>query len=44
MKAGKPADSEIYRLIVTEHEEDRMPQKADPLPLDEIAVVERWIR
>jgi WD40 repeat protein len=44
VKAGKPADSEIYRLVVTEHEEDRMPQKADPLPLAEIAVVERWIR
>jgi len=30
--AGKPGASAIYRLITAKDEDDRMPQKADPLP------------
>ncbi len=42
--AGKPRDSELYRLLVATDANDRMPQKADALPAAEIALVERWIR
>jgi hypothetical protein len=41
--AGKPGESAIYRLITAKDEEDRMPQKADPLPAGQVAVVRRWI-
>jgi WD40 repeat protein/mono/diheme cytochrome c family protein len=42
--AGKPADSEFYRLLVEPDANDRMPQKADALPPGEIALIERWIK
>ena len=41
--AGKPRDSELYRLLVEPDANDRMPQKADALPKAEIALIERWI-
>jgi WD40 repeat protein len=40
----KPGDSELYRRITTRDEDDRMPQKDDPLPATQIALIERWIR
>ena len=40
---GKPKDSELYNLLLEHSPEDRMPQKADPLPEAEIALLERWI-
>ena len=43
LTAGKPRDSELYRLLVEADANDRMPQKADALPAAEIALVERWI-
>ena len=43
LTAGKPSDSELYRLLVEADANDRMPQKADALPAAEIALVERWI-
>jgi cytochrome c553 len=41
--AGKPRESELYNLLLEPNATDRMPQKADPLPTDEIALIERWI-
>jgi WD40 repeat protein len=40
---AKPADSELISLLQEANAEDRMPQKADPLPENEIALIERWI-
>jgi WD40 repeat protein len=44
IKPGKPEESELYRLITTKDEDDRMPQKDDPLPANQIALIERWIK
>ncbi len=41
--AGKPGESELHRLLLEPSATDRMPQKADPLPPEEIALIERWI-
>lgn len=41
--AGSPAKSELYQLISTTDENDRMPQKADALPAAQIALIRRWI-
>ncbi len=42
--AGRPKESELYLRLVETSADDRMPQKADALPADEVALVERWIR
>src|SRR3982751_6916754 len=40
----KHADkSELFRLITTTDEDDRMPQKADPLPAAQVQLIKRWI-
>jgi WD40 repeat protein len=41
--AGKPEKSEIFRLISTNDEDDRMPQKADRLSDKQIASIKQWI-
>jgi hypothetical protein len=41
---GKPAESELFRLLVEQDHDARMPQKADALPPGEIALIERWIK
>ncbi|MDP1592141.1 MAG: c-type cytochrome domain-containing protein, partial [Prosthecobacter sp.] len=41
--AGKPDESELFRLIVTHDEDDRMPKKADALPEKQIALIREWI-
>lgn len=41
--AGDSAKSELYQLISTTDEDDRMPQKADPLPAAQIDLIKRWI-
>ncbi|MFN0075266.1 MAG: c-type cytochrome domain-containing protein [Prosthecobacter sp.] len=41
--AGKPDESELYRLIATHEEDDRMPKKADALPAKEMALIREWI-
>jgi WD40 repeat protein len=41
--AGKAAESELYRLLIESDPHDRMPQKADALPKEEIELVRRWI-
>ena len=39
-----PARSELYRRLTTTVAEDRMPQKDDPLPRNQIELIERWIK
>ncbi|MEQ2008131.1 MAG: c-type cytochrome domain-containing protein [Limisphaerales bacterium] len=41
---GQPAMSELFRLLVTTDADDRMPQKDDPLPKTQIALIEKWIQ
>lgn len=41
--AGKPDASELYRLIATHEEDDRMPKKADALPAKEVTQIQDWI-
>jgi WD40 repeat protein len=40
---GQPAASKVYQLVTTEDEDDRMPQKDEPLASDQIARLKRWI-
>lgn len=40
---GQPAKSELFRLLITTDADDRMPQKDDPLPTAQIALIEKWI-
>ncbi|HEX4793891.1 MAG TPA: c-type cytochrome domain-containing protein [Humisphaera sp.] len=40
---GKPEQSGIYKRLIAHDEDDRMPQKADPLPVVQIAIIRRWI-
>ncbi|MEM7230777.1 MAG: c-type cytochrome domain-containing protein, partial [Planctomycetota bacterium] len=41
--AGNARDSLIYSLLVHKRTSRRMPKKSDPLPANEISIVERWI-
>ncbi len=41
--AGKPDKSELYRRLVAENPKERMPPGDDPLSVDEIAAVKKWI-
>ncbi|WP_395743735.1 c-type cytochrome domain-containing protein [Prosthecobacter sp.] len=41
--AGKPDESELYRLMATTEEDDRMPKKADALPEKEMKLIRDWI-
>ena len=41
---GHPEQSELYLRLTAEDEDDRMPQKDDPLPAPDIARIERWIK
>jgi len=43
IRAGHPKDSPLYRLITTADDDERMPQKADPLPAAQVATIGRWI-
>ncbi len=40
---GKPEESELYRLLIEPSADDRMPQKAEPLPPEEIELIKRWL-
>jgi WD40 repeat protein len=42
--ASDLANSELYQRLITKDEDDRMPQKDDPLPGTQIALIERWIK
>jgi hypothetical protein len=41
---GDPKKSKLFELITTKDADDRMPQKDDPLPTAQIALIERWIK
>jgi hypothetical protein len=41
---GQPGQSKLFELITTADEDDRMPQKDDPLPASQIGLIERWIK
>jgi mono/diheme cytochrome c family protein len=41
--AGKPDKSELYRLITSADEDERMPKKGDPLTKEQVALIGRWI-
>jgi len=41
--AGSPEKSQLYSLLVAHDEDDRMPQKADPLPKVQIETIQKWI-
>lgn len=40
---GKPEASTLYTRLVTHDEDERMPQKDDPLPPAQVALFKRWI-
>lgn len=40
---GEAERSELWRLIVTHEENDRMPKKGDPLPAAQVAMLREWI-
>lgn len=44
LAAGMPERSELYRRLTASDADDRMPQKDDPLPAEQIALVARWIQ
>ena len=41
--AGKAEGSEIFRLIATGDEEDRMPKKGAALPAGQVTIIRQWI-
>src|SRR2546428_2827072 len=41
---SQPEKSELVRRLSAKDEDDRMPQKDDPLPAEHIALIERWIK
>ena len=43
LAAGKANDSALFKLLIAKDADERMPQKADSLPADEIALIARWL-
>jgi WD40 repeat protein len=41
--AANPAESELFRRIISTDESERMPLEGDPLPEEQVALVRRWI-
>src|SRR5687767_1254515 len=41
---GAPEKSHLFELLMTADEDDRMPQKDEALPKEQIALIERWIK
>lgn len=41
--SGKPARSKLHQVLITADADERMPQKDDPLPPVQIALMARWI-
>ncbi len=41
--SGKPAESKVFQLITTTDEDDRMPQKNEPLSTIEVGRIKQWI-
>src|SRR5258705_7289232 len=42
--ASKPDDSELFKVLISKDEDNRMPQNDDPLPASQIALVKQWIQ
>jgi len=40
---GKADESELYTRVSTDDESTRMPQEADALPKEQVALIQRWI-
>ncbi|MGE0610235.1 MAG: c-type cytochrome domain-containing protein [Pirellulales bacterium] len=40
---GKPAESEIFRLITIDDKDQWMPKDGDKLPADQVALISKWI-
>lgn len=40
---GRSAESHLYQLLIAKDEDDRMPQKDEPLPPSQIALIKQWI-
>jgi WD40 repeat protein len=40
---GNSKQSKLYQLITATDPDDRMPQKADALPVGQVALIEKWI-
>jgi len=40
---GDPSHSELFRRLVTDDPDDRMPQEGDPLPAPQVELIRRWI-
>jgi mono/diheme cytochrome c family protein len=41
--ASKPGESEVFKRLTAEDEDERMPAEADPLPPEEIEIIRKWI-
>jgi mono/diheme cytochrome c family protein len=41
--AGRPEQSKLHQLLVATDPDDRMPQKDEPLPSNQIELLKRWI-
>lgn len=41
--ASKPEESELYNLVAAEDADVRMPKEADPLTVEQVATIRRWI-
>src|SRR6267142_1967470 len=42
--AGKPDESELFKVLISKDEDNRMPQNDDPLPAAQIALIKQWIQ
>jgi len=42
--SGAPAQSHLFELVTAADDDDRMPQKDEALPKQQIALIERWIK
>ncbi len=40
---GRPLESRLFQLITNTNEDDRMPQKDEPLPAAQVATIRAWI-
>jgi len=43
IEPGKPGESEVYRRLTSTDEDERMPQKDEPLSREQIDLFRRWI-
>jgi WD40 repeat protein len=41
---GKPEESRLHLLVASPEEDERMPQRGEPLTAEQVRVIEQWIR